>query len=452
MSMKMKSILLLFLAVLTANVSLAQIDYSTDPRFLKYGATAEERQENYANYSFFTESMKMKSWDDAERRLEELLVKAPGATENLYINGRRLYITQMRSAATPEAKDAYVEKLVRLQEIRNEHFAAVASRGTKEIWKTRFLDFLQYKPNDVDRIVEYGSAAIAAAGNDVDPDMATAYFNALSNFFMMDQLAPDVYLNEYDVIANSLSNGSNPESQGRLEDCETIFVQSGAANCENLEKIYKPKYDEDPSDVALIRKVMSYMVTSDCEGDFRVELSEKLFEIEPNADAAYTLGLTFDRAGDPEKAREYILKAIELEEDPMNKANFQVRMAATSLAEGNAMESIEFARAASQNDPNNGLAFLLLAQAYGAVSDNTGCSGLQKKASYWIIVDVLNKAKSLLADDQEQVSRINTLVSNYSQHFPTTEELFFDESMKAGSRYTVNCGVISGVTTLRAAK
>ena len=105
-----------------------------------------------------------------------------------------------------------------------------------------------------------------------------------------------------------------------------------------------------------------------------------------------------------------------------------------------------------KNDKKNGLSYLILGQAYGAASMNNSCTGIAKKSVYWVIVDVLSKARTLLADDQEQVKTLNSLISSYSQHFPTTEELFFDPNIKEGNSYNVNCGLISGTTRVRAAK
>ncbi len=455
MKKSLTSVFVLFAMLLCVNVASAQIDYSNNPKYMKYGSNPIEREANHKNYVFFAEAMKMKSFDDAEKRLEDLLVKAPGATENLYINGRRLYLTRIASAKDEATKTAYVEKLVKLQEIRNEHFANVRVRGTRVIWQTRLMDYMQYAPESTERILKYGKEAIeagVASSYGVDADMVAQFFNVLTNSFMQDKVTPDDYLSAYEMISNALAKSKSVNAQERVKDCEVLFVQSGAADCTNIEKIYKPKYEANPADTDLIKKIMSYMVVGNCEGDFRMELTEKLFELTPTTTSAFQLGVSYATKGDMEKAKMYIDKAIELEENPDEDSKFQVRLAASFLANKNISDAIKYARAAVASDDDNGLAYLILAQAYGAASTQTGCKGVQQKAIYWVIVDVLYKAKTYLAKDTEQVDRINQLISSYSLHFPTVEELFFDPNMKEGSSYTVNCGAISGVTRVRAAK
>ena len=452
MKKSLKVILLVFVSAICANISFAQIDYSADARYMKFGVSPEDRKLNHENYLFFMEEMKSKAYDSAEKRLTEILAAAPGGSENLYIRGRQLYILRLKQATTPEKIEEYVEKMVLLQEIRNAHFGHVAARGSKEIYKTRLMDFMQHRPESVERILKYADDAISAAGVKVDPSMIAQIFNTISNAYMNDLLSPDIYLEQYEFMTNALSKATDPSAANSLKDCDAIFAQSGAADCTNIEKIYKPKYMAAPDDMELVKKIMSYLLIGNCDGDFRIELSEKLFTVNPTTSSAFMLGVTFANAGDFVKGKSYMLKAVELETDPIEKSKYLVRLAATSLGNKDVADAVKYSKMSITNDNTNGLAYLILGQAYGAASLNNPCSGVASKSVYWVIVDNLSRAARLLSDDADQVKNINTLISSYSQYFPTTEELFFDPNIKVGKKYVVNCGLISGTTTVRAAK
>lgn len=104
----MKTILKLSLSFLVAMVLLptlafSQVNYD-DPKFEKYGADAASREENVKNYSFFRESFSMNSYSDAAKRLEELIIACPEATENMYIIGLKIHRSFLEAAETDEAR------------------------------------------------------------------------------------------------------------------------------------------------------------------------------------------------------------------------------------------------------------------------------------------------------------------------------------------------------------
>lgn len=446
------SLLMSFVALLCVNSASAQIDYENDPRYANYGSDAVSREANHRNYVFFIEAIKMNSYDDAEKRLEEIITKAPAGTENVYIRGRSFYLNKIKTANTPEQKQTYIYKLMNLHDVRNKHFGHVKSRGSKEILKIKLLDYAQYNPMSIDNIIKFGDDAIKAGGENVDAKMVAQFFNAVSNVYMQDMLSPDNYLQQYEFVSKILTTATSPNAAEMLKECESIFIQSGAADCTNVERIYKPQYLANPSNVELMKKVLKYLALGACESDFRNEIAEKVFEINPTTSAALSLGLTYANLGEHDKGVYYLDKAIELETSDIEKSKYAVRAAVTSLGVKNVNDAVKFSKKAVASDPSNGLAYFVLAQSYGLASTSTKCEGIAKKSVYWIIVDVLNKAKTLLANDVDQVKTINNQISSYSQHFPTSEDLFFDSSIKEGNSYEVKCGLINGTTIVRAAK
>lgn len=447
----MKLAVLLLTLFLGVNSVSAQINYN-DPRYAAYGPDAATREKNFMNYYFFGENMKVKKYDDAYARLDEILENSPQAHENLYINARTLLLVKIEGAKTPEEREMYVDKLIKVHDMRNQYYGSVPSRGSKVILAAKTLDHIQYDPKDVKNTIDYTDAAILASGPDVDLEMLKVFFNYVSLKYMNEEIDADVLLAQYDLISKAIAQSNTAEKEDVQKICDAIFIQSGAADCENIEKVYKPKYLAAKNDVELIKKILGYFAAGDCKSEFKNEVAEQYYAVNPTSSSAYMLAQEFEKSGNKQKSFKYYDEAIKLETDTENKSKFQLRLAVLNLVDGSASTAAKYAKDAIASDAQNGLAYFILAQAYGVGSSKTGCTGLQQKAIYWLIEDILIKARTLLAEDPEQVSKINQAISAYAPHFPTTEDIFYDSTIKEGGSYTVNCGWISGTTRVRAAK
>ena len=66
---------------------------------------------------------------------------------------------------------------------------------------------------------------------------------------------------------------------------------------------------------------------------------------------------------------------------------------------------------------------------------------------FWVAVDKCIKAKQI---DPSVADRANSMISIYSQHYPSVETIFFNDYAE-GQSYTVG-GWINETTTIRASK
>ena len=90
----------------------------------------------------------------------------------------------------------------------------------------------------------------------------------------------------------------------------------GAADCEALISIYSPQFQEKNDDIEFIKLMLRRLRTADCdESELYSEATEKLYELEPSAEAAFNMARWFVRQDDLEKAKEYYNEAMEQETD-----------------------------------------------------------------------------------------------------------------------------------------
>jgi tetratricopeptide (TPR) repeat protein len=230
---------------------------------------------------------------------------------------------------------------------------------------------------------------------------------------------------------------------------EALFANSGAANCDNLEAMYKDKFAATPDDKDLIAKAFALMSRAGCTGDLFIQIAEKQYVNSPSAEIAIRLASIFENRKEFDRALKYLNESLATEEDPAAKANLYVRIAASELGSNKASAAGAAARQAITLNPANGYAYLMLAQAYA--SSASSCDGISAQAVYWLVTDVLAKARGVFADDPAQVSSIDSQIATYRAYFPNNEECFFN-GLSEGQSYNVKCGWINASTVVRPRK
>lgn len=444
-----KRFLMLMLLIASTTVSLmAQgYDYKQDP---KYGNTPEEREHNVTILNYFNDACQMKTYDDAANYLRELMASCPQASENIFIKGGEIYRNKLSRAKTKADRFMYLDSMMYIYDQRVITYGDHDKRGKSYILNLKAQDFYVYAPGETARAFGYFRDAVNAASvnHDLDPDMAKVFFNALTENYKLGDITPDDYMRDYELVAGELAlMEQNEEVVDATNSLETLFAQSGAASCENIEKIYRPRYEADPNNVDLMKKIAGLLSRSKCTSDFQMALLENYYKVEPTPEVALLLAGLYEDRQDHGKAIEYINIAIKNETDATKRTGYIIRAAAANLANNNFRSAADLAKQAIAAAPDNGFGYLLYASAL-ASGASSACSGFDRQAAYWLVVDAYQQARSKFSDDPAQLSNINQAIGSLSANFPKTEDTFL-RNLSPGDGYTVNCGWISGRTTVR---
>ncbi len=438
-----KRFLLTVLAAGFAVVTVRAQAYLQDPR---YGDTPEERQQNVLTLNYFNDAYAAKNYDAAATHLKTLLEKAPRASQNLYINGANIYKTKISRATSVEEKNRLVDTLMNIYDLRVEYYGDNAKRGKPYILGIKAQDYLAYRPTDREKIYQLFKDAIEAGGENTDPDIINGYFHTLTEDYQQDMVETDILLNEYDRLAALFDTNPNLEKEEGKKVLDALLISSGAANCENLEKLFKPQYAENPNDLELTTKIVGLLSRNNCNSDFQLEVTENYYRLNPSPETALALATVFEERKDYEKSLHYLREAMDKEEDVVAKSNYLARAASALLGSEQYRQAAELAKEAIGMNAENGVAYYVLAQAYAAGS-SSACSDFARQTVFWLVVDNLNTANRLI-QEAEYTEDINKLIGTYRAYFPTAEEAFF-RTLNNGDGYTVNCGWINGRTTVR---
>ena len=238
----------------------------------------------------------------------------------------------------------------------------------------------------------------------------------------------EYYNNRYKELADP-QDSVRANGYGKMIDAARIarsnidgyFLNSGAASCEDLEKIYAPKIEENKSNIEYLNKVIALMSMLKCTNqDAYLAASEYALAIEPNAKAAMGCGYRYFKKGETDKAMEFFNQAIELETSTTNKADMYYKVGAIYLSLKQPAKAREYARKAIGLNSKFGDPYILIAQCYVS-SPNWHNDKVLNGCVYYAAIDKLNRAKAV---DPTVKDQANKLISQYSNYTPSTDELF----------------------------
>lgn len=440
----MKRILLL--AVVACSTVLGAVAQQTYDE--RYGADPAKREENAKMVFYMQSAHQTKAFDDVLTYFRKLMVDAPKASQNMYIWAAEIYRGKIARATSKSERNAYLDTVMIIFDKRIENFGDHATYNRAYLSAQKALIYSEINPTDDETEFRLFREALEMGGKEADPDLAIAFFNSMTESFKLDDLTPESYINDYQELVTMLGKNNDADKFTQaIETIDGLFASSGAANCENIEAIFKPKYEADPSNGDQVRKILGLLTRGKCTGAFPLTVAEAYYKIDPTPEMAGMLASIYENNKDYKKAMEYAQIAIAGEKDPIRKMGMLLGAASSALGDNQYREAADFARQAIAIDENRAaIGYLIVASAYaGGVQ---GCSGFERKASYWLVVDMYNQARAKLADQPEQVDAINRMIGSYSANFPKVEETF-QRDLQPGQGYTVNCGWVSGRTTVR---
>ena len=439
--MKKVKILLSAALALVATTTFAQ-DFS-DPKYAKWGETAEEREQNMMASNYLKEEYKMKDYNRAAHYLNIMLKNCPAAVKSTYQYGANIYKKKIAKATSAEEKQMFIDSLLLIYDLRLQYFGNSQKQGAAYILDRKAREVLTYMPDNRAAVREAFRQAIEAGGQESDPETVVAYFsNLCDDYKNTDEVTPDEIIAEYDRLSPIFGDEDAAEFKKQFD---AAFGMSGAASCENLEKLFKERLDAAPEDVDLLSQAVALMSRAKCNSDFYFNLAEKYYEVKPSSETAIFLAQAFQNKGDYERAVKYLNEALAVEENPSEKENLYTQIALVEMVSNHTGHAAMAAREALKINDENGLAYFVLAQCHALSASS--CGDFAGKAVFWIAYDTMAKAVDRL-EGSEFLEQAKQSLSAYRYRFPSKEECFFND-VQPGTSYTVNCGTAHGTTTVR---
>ena len=418
----------------------------------------EQNQEYINELSLYSGFFKQDDYDSALPHWKNIYSKFPKSHINIYIQGARMYQTFIEKAATNEEKEKLLQELIDIYDKRIEYF------GDREyVMGRKGIDWLKFYltnqelegetlKNKLKDGYEWIYESVNAQGNKSEASVWLLLMRTSVALFKYNELTKENVVSIYDkcntAINAVISENADADQVLRMKEIqpfiEIIFDSSGAADCTALVNIYTPQYQGKSNDIEFLKTMLLRLGRANCDAsDLFAQATEKLYELEPSALAAYNMARLLVKRNETVRAKEYYIRAMEQETNKELLTTYYLHYAKILYTESAYSEARNYARKILEINPSNCEAKMLIGDIYVSASRSFNGTELEKSAILWLAVDYYSDAR--LGEDCAVEAAQKA--GEYKRYFPNREDVFM-EGLQEGNSYKIG-GWINETTKVR---
>lgn len=409
------------------------------------------------NLSMYGEFYKQKDFKSAAEPWKKLYTQYPKSTANIYIHGANMLENDIEKATSKAEKQQYLDSLMKLYDRRirffNQKGYVLGRKGTA--WLKYNLPPADDISNDeLGNIYKKGydwlNESVKEQGKETELPILVLLMQTSKSLFSLEKLPKEQVVLNYDLVTGLTAQieKDKPDTENLTESknaIEQIFGTSGAADCDALIRIYTPQFAEKSGDIEFLKTMLRRLSRANCDDSpLFFQASEKMYGLDPSAEAAFNLARMYVKQDNTPKASEYFKQAMEHETDQALLEGYYYNYAYFIFAkENNYQEARNYARKALAINPNNCKALMLIGDIYSNSARSFSQDDFERATVYWVAADYYLKAKAgedCLAEASKKANDLRT-------YFPNKETAFF-QSIKEGDSYKVG-GWINETTRVR---
>ena len=449
----MKMVTALFALSLSATAVFAQKGVEDGSRY----GHGQDSINCLQNISIYTEYVKTNNFQDAYTPWKAVFDETPWAQVGTYTNGAKILRALIAAEKDGAKQKEYFNLLMKVHDQRIQYLDKLntlsrtkSSKG--DIMGTKAHDYLSMGGQDMNAAYEMFAEAVASEKHNLPYYVLMEFVDVSARKTKIDAAHKEQLVQDYIAAsgyANEALKAAKKESakknyQTAKDNIDAYFINSGVATCDNLQEIYAPKVEENKGNIEYLKSVITVMQKLGCkESEAYFAASEYAHAIEPTAATAFGCGAMYYKKGDIDKSMQYFDNAIELEQDPIQKADYCYTAAQILFGNKQLSKAKQYARKAIEANGAFGKPYILIAQMY-ASSPNWSDESALNKCTFFAAIDKLQKAKR---GDPSCAEEADKLIRTYAAYTPKDEDLFFI-GLKKGNAVTIG-GWIGETTTIR---
>lgn len=453
--MKIKGLLLAagFIATIMGASAQKGVDNGT-----QYGS-GEDSIRCLTNISLFTPYAKVKNYADAYGPWKAAYDECPAATKDLYLYGVQIVNWQISEEKDPAKRDALIDDLMAVYDKRVKYFGDDNRYGKDWIVARKAQDYIRLKGDNLDpKIVYNWLTPIVEEYKDKTESLGVSWYMFASHKMLENN--PDhkgKYVEDFlkcsaifDTQLKAAEAANNEKEVSNIQalksGIESGFASSGAADCETLESIYAQKIDANKSDIEFLKEAITLFRRVGCqESEVYFAASGYAHQLQPTMESAFGLGRQALKKNDYDAADKFFVEAASLATDDTTKSDIYYTIAAIAFDRNSYSKSRQYCQKAIEANPRACKAYMLIGNMYAATAGSIYDDPVMRKCVYYVVVDKFEAARRA---DSSCAGEASTLIARYSNHFPTTEEIFMHPELEKGKRITIG-GWIGESTTIR---
>jgi tetratricopeptide (TPR) repeat protein len=407
------------------------------------------------NYSLYRESFKQEDLKSALPPWRIVYKTYPKSTEQIYIDGLKMYESKMNKAMDSHTKQLYLDTLMSIYDKRIKYMDNIGELMGRKAAK--YLETVLKLDLNEDQLIEgiktgYGFAekSIEESGIETEPAVIVLFLQSTKRLYSYDEISKSVVLENYEKVMSVLDKQLKDEefkekAEQAIPLVEQIIESSGALDCEAMIDLYTPKFKENPNDVEMIKKITRMLKKEDCtDSELYAKMSEKLYSLEPSPEAAFNMANMFLKKNNYKKAFDYYEKAYSSEVEPLTKATYYYYTGMLALQREKLQMARDMAKKAISLNAEYCEAYMLLGEVFAQASKSYSEDNFERSTVFWLAVDYFNKAAQLNCPNASDKANF------YANYFPDKEEVFFHE-LSEGQNYFLG-GWINESTNVRVKK
>jgi len=394
------------------------------------------------NTSLYSTYYENKDFNMAVQFWRDVLKECPGSSKNTYIKGEVMYKEFFRKTGNK----AYIDTVLMILDQRTRYFNEAHSNSLRKAFALYEFGgsdttYARQSYNLIRKVLEVSPQSL-------DHTYSSLYMAVAARCYAL-RLTDvrgviDAYAGAMNIIDDQLVR--KPGDARYLEakkNIDLVFRSSGVATCENIEELFTAGVEKNPSDTAMLKKVITMLTESGCQGsELFYKAATRLYDTEPSAASAAQLAEMNVARKKYSEAEKYYTEAIDLETNNVIKSGLLTKLATIELTSDKKQAARDFAKAAYSLDQANGNALYIIAEAYAGARVG---EAFENQTVYWVVVDYLVRAKNT---DPSLKSQADERIAIYSRLYPTKEEAFFRSLVNEGAAYNVG-GWVNESTTIR---
>ena len=419
----------------------------------KYGADSAEC---IKYLSYYQEYYKQKNYDSALPHWRKAYSICPAtASQNLFVHGSTLLRNEIeKNKKNATYYNALVDSLLTLQDERLAQYPRTAKGVDQkpQILNNKAQYMINYRSEDAQYLYDNLTAIINELGSETKGNILVNNLQASVSLYRDGKLQADDVINMYDRVCEAINGAAAKDDEEAEENLrtkatiESVFADSKVASCDNLIAIFTPRFEADPTNMAVVTNIVKLMNSAeDCaSNDLYFKAVSQMHKNDPSYRSAYGLYKLNAARGNVADACKYLEEAIDYEEsDDTADAQYLYELARYCYSNNMRGRAFDAASKAVRLDKGYaGKAYMIMGNLWSSAS----CGGdVNKYARYWAASDYYQKAMNAdpsLADDARSA------IGKVSVYYPEASEIFMYDLSK-GQIYTVSCGGMTTTTTVR---
>lgn len=432
----------------------------------KWNSNPEDSAQCVINTSLYTQAYKLKAYNDAYTPWRQVVDNCPRSSKNLYIRGVNILkarLIEANKAGNAALVDSTINELMALYDTRATYFPedAVDCMGKKA------YDMAQIFPKNPAKFYPLYEEAVTKGGKDLDAIYVFNFFDATLKYVDKGLGDTTLIIDNYDIVSELLENelrnlltkdttdltpkqraaDSTSIANLRAYMAKTEAAFSPFASCDQLVNIYSKKFEADPTNVTLLKKITNIMRKKGCTNEeLFFKATAALYAIEPSPATAYLMGQMCINEHKYSDAVNYLKDAVAGLEGEKELYLSYMLMGQAQAETGSLAAARSSYYEAARIDGTKGDPYLRIAMLYAKSRPDDGMGG---RSAYWAAVDKCVRAKSV-DSSPETVELANRLIGSYSSAYPKQSDAFMLDLID-GQGYHVG-GWIGESTTVRTRK